>query len=297
MNKSRLFAALAACTASAWIFSGCEGSKNVPVESVSLSSASISMKVGEETVLTATVLPTNATDARLTWASGNPSVASVTDGVVKGLAEGTSTISAVTADGNKTASCLVTVSDYHAESIILSPADDQSMRKGETLQLTATVLPENAVNKSVSWSSSSEATASVDAYGKVTATGGGDAVITAKTVDGEKTASVKIHVAVPCEGIALSANSVEFYEGIQFTELRLSFTPEDCSDREVELSYDTAVLTVSAASDGTFTIMGNIEGETVLKVTAKDGGFTAECKIKVLPTGTTIPDDNYGKYE
>jgi len=45
------------------------------------------------------------------------------------------------------------------------------------------------------------------------------------------------------------------------------------------------------------TLFGNIEGQTTLKATSKDGGFTAECTVKVLPTGTTVPDDNYGKYE
>ena len=135
----------------------------------------------------------------------------------------------------------------------------------------------------------------MDQTGKVTALSGGEATITVSTVDGNRTASVKVSVTVACAGIAFSESSVEFYEGIPFTGLKLSFTPEDCSDKEVEWTYDTTVLTVTAGSDGT--LMGNIEGETVLRATSKDGGFTAECHVKVLPTGTTVPDDNYGKYE
>lgn len=159
------------------------------------------------------------------------------------------------------------------------------------------MLPDNAVNKNVVWSSSASAVASVDQTGKVTALSGGETTITVSTVDGNKTASVKVYVTVACAGIALSESSVEFYEGIPFTGLKLTFTPEDCSDKEVEWTYDTTILTVTAGSDGTLTLLGNIEGQTTLKATSKDGGFTAECTVKVLPTGTTVPDDNYGKYE
>ena len=294
---SRLFAVIAAFGASALTITGCEGKKDVAVESVKLSQAALSLKVGEESALTVTVLPENATDTKVSWISGNPSVATVTDGLVKGLSEGSATITVTSEDGGKSASCLVTVTDYHAESVTLSATEDITLKKGESFQLSAIVAPENAVNKNVLWTSSDENVATVDVTGKVSAVGGGSADITATTVDGNKTASVKVLVSVPCEGIALSAESVEFYEGIPFTELKLSFTPQDCSIKEVEWNYDTTILTVTLSEDGIVTLLGNIEGETVLKATSKDGGFTAECKVKVLPTGTTVPDDNYGKYE
>ncbi len=294
---SRLFAVIAAFGAIALTITGCEGKKDVAVESVKLSQPALSMKVGEESALTVTILPENATDTKVSWISGNPSVATVADGLVKGLSEGSATITVTSEDGGKSASCLVTVTDYHAESVTLSATEDITLKKGESYQLSAIVTPENAINKNVLWTSSDENIATVDVTGKVSAVGGGSANITATTVDGNKTASVKVLVSVPCEGIALSTESVEFYEGIPFTELKLSFTPQDCSIKEVEWNYDTNILTVTLSEDGTVTLLGNIEGETVLKATSKDGGFTAECKVKVLPTGTTVPDDNYGKYE
>lgn len=297
MRTKLTLAVYAAIAAAALAFTGCDGKKDVAVEKVTISETSLSLKTGEEATLTATVLPENATNTTLVWMSGNPSVASVADGVVKGLAEGTSTITVSTEDGSKSASCLVSVSDYHAESVSITPDGDHNLKKGESLQLSATVLPDNAVNKNVVWSSSAPEVAGVDQTGKVTALSGGEATITVSTVDGNKTASVKVSVTVACAGIAFSESSVEFYEGIPFTGLKLSFTPEDCSDKEVEWTYDTTVLTVTVGSDGTLTLMGNIEGETVLRATSKDGGFTAECHVKVLPTGTTVPDDNYGKYE
>ena len=297
MKTKRTMAVLAAIAAAAWTFTGCDEKKDVAVEKVTISESSLSLKTGEEAKLTATVLPEDATNTTLVWTSGNPSVASVTEGVVKGLSEGTSTITVSSEDGSKSASCLVSVSDYHAESVAIDPSGDQNLKKGESLQLSATVLPDNAVNKNVTWSSFASEVASVDQTGKVTALSGGETTITVSTVDGSKTASVKVSVIVSCTGIAFSESSVEFYEGIPFTGLKLSFTPEDCTNKELEWTYDSTILTVTAGSDGTLTLLGNIEGETVLKATSKDGGFQAECTIKVLPTGTTVPDDNYGKYE
>jgi uncharacterized protein YjdB len=293
--KTNLF--LAAVAVLSLTAVGCSGEKNIAVEKVSLSSSSLSLKTGEEAVLTAVITPENATNTNVVWKSGNPAKASVTDGVVKGLSEGSSTISAMTEDGGFTAYCLVFVSDYHAESVAITPAEDRQMKKGESFQLSATVSPDNAIDKNVTWSSSDTGVATVDASGKVTATGGGEATVTVTTVDGEKTASVKIYVTVPCTGIALSESGFEIYEGLSHGGIVLTFTPEDCSDKEIEWSYDSSIIAVAIESDGTVTVTGILEGETTLKATSKDGGFTAECKVKVLAKGTIVPGDDYGRYE
>ncbi len=276
---------------------GCEGKKDVAVQKVSLSKSSLDIKTGEEAALTVTITPENATNTNVTWSTGNPAVASVTDGVVKGLSEGTSTITVITEDGNLTASCLVSVTDYHAESVEITPAETQNLKKGETVQLTATVLPSNAINKNVTWTSSNTAVATVDESGKVSAVGGGEADITASTVDGNRTATVKIYVSVPCEGIALSESSLELYETTSKSGIVLTFTPEDCSNKEVEWIYDNTIVSLGFESDGTITVTALLEGETTVKATTKDGGFTAEFNVKVIAKGTVIPDDNYGKYE
>ena len=114
MKTKLTLAVLTAIAATALTFTGCDSKKDVAVEKVTISESSLSLKTGEEVKLTATVLPENATNTTLVWKSGNPSVASVTDGVVKGLSEGTSTVTVSSEDGSKSASCLVSVSDYHA---------------------------------------------------------------------------------------------------------------------------------------------------------------------------------------
>ena len=81
----------------------------VPVSGVSLNKDSTSLTVGDTETLTATVAPDNATNRAVTWASSNPSVAKVENGVVTALACGTAVITATTQDGNHTATCAVTV--------------------------------------------------------------------------------------------------------------------------------------------------------------------------------------------
>lgn len=295
--KTNLFYGGLALLAALGAATGCSGEKEIAVEKVTLSQSSLALKVGEEATLTANIFPENATNTVVAWSSGNPSVASVTDGLVRGLTEGSATISVTTEEGGFTASCLVSVTDYHAESVTITPSGEQSLKKGETLQLTAAILPDNAINKNVTWASSNTAVATVDAAGKVTAIGGGEADVTVSTIDGGKTDAVKILVSVPCEGIALSESDIELYEGLSKSGITITFTPADCSNKEITWTYDKEIIKLVAESDGTVTITGVLEGETVVKATTADGGFSAEIKVKVLAKGITIPDDNYGKYE
>ncbi len=81
----------------------------VAVESVALDKTEISITEGETATLTATVSPEDATDKSVLWASSNEAVATVADGVVTAVAEGTAKITVTTVDGEKTAECVVTV--------------------------------------------------------------------------------------------------------------------------------------------------------------------------------------------
>lgn len=167
----------------------------VAVSSVSLSKTSITLTEGDKETLTATVLPNNATDKTVEWSSSNTSVASVSNGTVTAIKAGTTTITVKTKDGGKTATCAVTV---NAKVIPVSDVTlnktELTLTEGESETLTATVKPDNATDKTLSWSSSDATVASVDDNGKVTALKAGTATITVKTKDGGKTATCKITV-------------------------------------------------------------------------------------------------------
>ena len=153
--------------------------------SVTLSDSSVSVKEALTTTITATVLPENASKKTVTWTSSDNSVATVSGGVITGVSVGTAVITAKTSNG-LTATCNVTVTEntdiVKPTSITLDNTNLTVLqRNSETL--TATVLPANATNKTVTWSSSDSNIASVSG-GVVTGVSAGTAVITATTSNG-----------------------------------------------------------------------------------------------------------------
>jgi uncharacterized repeat protein (TIGR01451 family) len=153
-------------------------------ESISLDKSSMDLTVGETQQLTATTTPA-AIGA--TWTSSDNSIATVDNtGNVTGISAGQATITATTADGsNLSASCTVNVGNQTIPTtgITLNKTTD-SMVVGQTDNLIATVTPDNAVNKNVTWSSSDPSIATVDSNGKVTAIKEGTVTMTATTADG-----------------------------------------------------------------------------------------------------------------
>ena len=153
-----------------------------------------SVTVGQTLTITASVAPADATNKAVTWSSSSDSIATVEDGVVTGVAEGDATITVTTEDGGFTATCDVTVeaATVAVTGVSVSPTSD-SITIGEDLTLTATVEPENATNKTVTWSSS-EATVATVEDGVVTGVSAGNATITVTTEDGGFTATCDVTV-------------------------------------------------------------------------------------------------------
>ena len=170
--------------------------KVYPVESVTLDKSTYEMTVGDNVALKATVNPSNATDKTVSWSSNNTSVATVSqNGVVTAKKKGTAKITVTTNDGNKTAECIITVTDkvYPVESVTLDKSSWE-MIVGEDITLVATINPSNATDKTVVWNSSNTSVATVSQNGVVTAKKEGTAKITVTTNDGNKTAECMITV-------------------------------------------------------------------------------------------------------
>ena len=89
--------------------------KIIPVTSVSLSESATTIKQGRATILTATVSPFNASNKTVNWTSSNTNVATVSNGTITGVSAGSATITATTADGGYTSSCVVTVEEKSTE--------------------------------------------------------------------------------------------------------------------------------------------------------------------------------------
>ena len=153
--------------------------------------------IGNTVQLTATVSPAEATDPSVSWSSSDGTVTTVdSEGLVTAESTGTATITVTTTDGGYAATCDVTVEEeaVPVTGVTLNESASTLTGAGETLQLTATVSPSDATDKSVNWSSSNEAVATVNSSGLVTAGAEGTALITVTTVSGGHNASCAVTV-------------------------------------------------------------------------------------------------------
>lgn len=150
--------------------------QKVAVESVIVDPTSIELGINEEVELNVEVLPVDA-DYAIEWITTNADVVAVTDGRIKGIAPGTAIIMAKA--GDKTGSCTVSVVGIPVESVTLDYHEFE-IEEGNNFTFSATVLPENADNKSIIWSSSAPDIVRVNGAGQITALRGGVATITAK---------------------------------------------------------------------------------------------------------------------
>ena len=153
------------------------------------------MKVGDTHTIIATVSPSNATNKAISWESSDSSVATVSDGIIMAVGAGTAIITVKTSDGNKSATCYVSVqtTSVPVVGITISPTI-LTLKKGATRFISTTVYPSNATNNTVRFNSSDNNVAFVDSNGILAAVGVGTATITATTEDGGYTAYLKVTV-------------------------------------------------------------------------------------------------------
>ncbi|HNY08060.1 MAG TPA: Ig domain-containing protein, partial [Bacteroidales bacterium] len=181
---------------------------NIPVTGVVLDPSTLNLIVNETGQLTATISPENATNQLVAWSTTNNSVATVDQtGLVTASGAGTAKIVVTTDDGGFTDTCYVTVSaaNIPVSGVTIQPTT-MNLYVTETGQLTETVVPPDATNKNVTWSSTNEAIATVNATGLVTAVSEGVAKVAVTTVDGGFSDTCTVTVShVPIAPVLVSA--------------------------------------------------------------------------------------------
>ena len=190
------------------VSASCEVTVTQAVTKITLDKTKLSLDVPQTYQLTATITPSDASNKNLIWTSSNESAATVDEnGLVTAVGNGTAVIKAEAADGSGiSASCTVTVIDpskIPVSSITLDKTT-LSLEAMETYQLTASVSPANAANKTLTWTSSNEAVATVDSNGQVTAVAKGTVTITAAAADGYG-ASASCTVTVTSNGYIVTS--------------------------------------------------------------------------------------------
>ncbi len=256
--------------------------KQVPVTGISLNKSSGSIAVGSSDVLTATIVPTNASNKGVAWTTSNSAVATVSNGEVTGVSAGTATITATSADGGFTATCEYTVTAPVAVTGVTLNKTSANIAIGSTETLVATVAPADASNKGVAWSSSNSAVATV-ANGVVTGVSAGTATITVTTADGNKTATCDVTVeAIAVTGVTLNKTTAKITIGSTET-LVATVAPADATNKNV--SWSSSNSAVATVANGVVT--GVSAGIATITVTTADGNKTATCDVTVEAIAVT----------
>ena len=268
-----------------------------PVTGITLDCSIKTLSVRQTVQLTSTISPSNATDTAVTWTSDHPEIANVNNnGLVTALTEGSTVITATTHDGNKTATCNVTVNTpiIHVSGIRLSKTTASLTSIAQTLQLNAIITPSNATDKTVTWTTDHPNISSVN-NGLVTITKPNVIVIiTATTRDGNKTAKCFMHLSFPVTGITLATNQSTLERGQSF-ELTATLlpSPEVVNDKGISwTSSNSAVVQVHSIdtfSMVTKRILAVGYGTAVITATSSEGNFTATCTVTVVPPVNNVP--------
>ncbi|MBO4671804.1 MAG: Ig-like domain-containing protein [Bacteroidales bacterium] len=259
--------------------------QEIAVTGVKVEPTSVTLEVGETTMLKATVEPADATDKGVNWSSSNMSVAAVQDGTVVAIAPGSATIIVTTVSGGKTATCSVTVKEKGSgdkdsiKGISLSP-ESAKVEVGGTLELTVVFDPESASDSGLKWKSSKEEVATVK-DGVVSGVALGEAVISVTTSDGKLTAKCDIQVVdkyVKVESVTVSEESLMLTVG-ETHSLTATVMPENATSPELVWASDAPGI-ASVDNDGTVKALN--AGAAVIEVHAADNPEAkALCNVTV----------------
>ena len=255
--------------------------KEIAVSEITLNKNKLVLLEGEEETLEASVKPDNATDKTIIWTSSDESVARVSSGgKVSAIMGGAAIIMAQS--GGKQAVCLVEVQKKIPVSSVTLNRETLMIEKGETETLVASVLPNDATDKNVTWTSSNPAVATVS-NGVVEAISGGNATITASA--GAQTATCDVTVIVSVKSIRLSNNTLSLAEGQSFT-LTAIIEPYDATDKAVTWMSNNPEI--AAVDNGKVTAMK--AGSAT--ITATCSGFSADCKLTIISESDLHLDRN-----
>ncbi len=259
---------------------------------ITLSQHELTLVKGATATLTATVIPTDAPNKNFSWKSDNEAIAKVANGVVTAVSKGETIIRVTTEEGNKTDECKVIVKEESAPVAVTGieiSTTNLPLKQGTSHTLVASVKPDNATNKAVTWSSDNTAVATVSEAGVVEAKTVGTANIKVTTQDGsfEKTCLVTVTADdVPLTGLKVSPAETHIKVG-QAGTLNVRYEPATATNKEVTwVTSDATIVTVD--QDGN--IKGVAVGEAIISVKSKqDETIKGTCRVIVDPA-TDVED-------
>jgi M6 family metalloprotease-like protein len=259
-------------------------SVTVPLEGISFSNSKVTLKLNQATLtLFPSFKPGNATTKALLWSSSNKKVATIDDnGQIHALIGGTTNISAVSKDGARKAQFALTV-PFDVASITVVTNKFTLKTKQAPIKLAPKILPANATDKTILWSSSDNSVATVT-YGTVKPIGVGTAVITALIADGGFTALTTITVVEPVISISIDPMTALLTIG-QDKPLSTTFNPPGATNKKVKW-FSSAPKIATVSSTGVVHAVSS--GSATISVTTEDGNKVARITIKVAYEVTSV---------
>lgn len=261
----------------------------VPVESIELPDK-LTVAAGMTAELHPVFEPVDATDQQVSWQSADSSIASIDSaGVVTAAAVGQTELTAVSqANSSIVAHTTVEVTPFIAVTGISLPSAS-SLIRGETAALSPIILPANASNQALTWTSSNPLVAAVSDTGIVSGIGTGIAVICAVTVNGGFQACTEVTVLAPAvQGVALPQTIM--VEEADSVRVHAAFTPEQPRNEDVTWTISDPSV---AGVDANGVITGFAAGTAILTVTTADGGFQASSAVQVVAPPDASANDEY----
>ena len=246
----------------------------VETESISLDKTELSIDVGDTAILTATITPADATDQTITWTSSNPNIVTVENGTIKALKTGATIITAESS--GKKAECKVTVI-VPVTGITLDKTE-LSIAIGETACLTATVIPDDATDKTVIWSSTDESVVKID-NGKVAAVQAGSAVVIA-TVS-SFSASCNVTVVHPGNIICYTSSDGNIVQPYNESAFGANIISNDYTDDVGCIVFDNVIQKIGASAFRSCAKLKSINLPPSI-TSIGDGAFWSCYKLQVI---------------
>lgn len=272
-----------------------------PVTSLSFTNKDNTVVVGRTAQARVTAQPASASDKSVDWSSSDETIATVKNGVIRGLKAGVCTITA-TSRSNPEVSVSVewTVKQLITKIECVNEPAELNMLVGETRQLFWKISPDDATIKGLTFKSQHKTVLTVDEQGVVTAVGRGLASVYAVAQDGSgKQGAARINVIQPVTGVKLNrpVYLIQLYQGGRITAYP---QPKNANNQRVTWSTgDESIATARASGSSTAAVYGVSRGWTTIEPMTEDGGFTTTAELwvddfngAVIIDGLSVSGDN-----
>lgn len=252
-------------------------SLKVPVQNITITQTTNSIEIGATLQLNAEVLPKEAGNISMSWESNEPTIASVdATGKLTALSEGSAIITVSSNDTDKTATFTINVSKKQIPLTSLEMNfKTYELAQNETIKLECTLVPVDATDAEIKWTSSDDKIATVDENGLVTSIALGDVTITAQSKEIKASCDIKVVIPVTKLGLYWTPDAVAKDKSIN---LRTYTTPRDATLKEVKwTSSDNSIARV----DENGALTGVSLGKTTITATTLNGKHTVSMEFEV----------------